>query len=76
MERSHDVSDSQGQSCGTCRLCGTVFLYFDHDPLLQAQLGSLNQIKRLVKTLGMVNSAHGFNQQPEVCIAVASSVSV
>mmetsp|Transcript_39107 Transcript_39107/g.57519 ORF Transcript_39107/g.57519 Transcript_39107/m.57519 type:complete len:90 (+) Transcript_39107:1-270(+) len=33
---------------------------------LKAQLGSLNQIKRLVKTLGMVNSAHGFNQQPEV----------
>ena len=34
--------------------------------LFQAQIGSLNQIKRLVKSLGMVNSAHGFNQQPEV----------
>ena len=29
-------------------------------------MGSLDKIKRLVKSLGMVNSAVGFNQQPEV----------
>lgn len=32
----------------------------------QAQIGSLNKVKRLVKSLGMVNSEVGFNQQPQV----------
>ena len=29
-------------------------------------LGDLNKIKGLIKTLGFVQSAHGFNQQPKV----------
>jgi len=29
-------------------------------------LGSLDQVKRVVKVLGMVNSAEGFREQPEV----------
>lgn len=33
---------------------------------IQAQIGDLNQIKRLVKTLGMVNCEMGFTQQPQV----------
>ena len=33
---------------------------------LQAQLGSLDRVKQLVKTLGMVNSADDFGQQPAV----------
>ncbi|MCB0585203.1 MAG: RidA family protein [Phaeodactylibacter sp.] len=33
---------------------------------IKAQLGSLDGIKRLVKTLGMVNCEPGFGSQPEV----------
>ncbi len=33
---------------------------------LRAQLGSLDQVKQLVKVLGMVNCAPGFNQTPAV----------
>lgn len=33
---------------------------------LKLQLGSLDRIKRLVKTLGMVNSTADFGRQPEV----------
>lgn len=33
---------------------------------LQAQLGSLNRVKRLVKTLGMVNATPDFAQHPQV----------
>lgn len=33
---------------------------------LQAHLGSLDKIKRLVKTFGMVNCVDGFTQQPAV----------
>jgi enamine deaminase RidA (YjgF/YER057c/UK114 family) len=33
---------------------------------MRAHLGSLNRVKRLVKTLGMVNSAPDFDQHPAV----------
>lgn len=34
--------------------------------VLKAELGDLDRVKRIVKVLGMVNSAPGFGQQPEV----------
>jgi enamine deaminase RidA (YjgF/YER057c/UK114 family) len=33
---------------------------------VQATLGSLDRVKRVVKVLGMVNSAEGFGDQPKV----------
>ena len=33
---------------------------------LRAEIGSLDRVTRIVKVLGMVNSAEGFAQQPEV----------
>lgn len=33
---------------------------------IQSQIGDLNQIKRLIKTLGMVNSSPGFKDHPQV----------
>jgi enamine deaminase RidA (YjgF/YER057c/UK114 family) len=33
---------------------------------IQASLGSLDRVKRVVKVLGMVNSADGFGDQPKV----------
>lgn len=33
---------------------------------IKAQLGDLTRIKRLIKTLGMVNCQQGFHQQPQV----------
>jgi enamine deaminase RidA (YjgF/YER057c/UK114 family) len=33
---------------------------------IRAQLGSLDKVKRIVKVLGMVNSAPGFTDQPKV----------
>ncbi|MGE0439587.1 MAG: RidA family protein [Gemmatimonadales bacterium] len=33
---------------------------------LKAEVGSLDKVRRIVKVLGMVNSAEGFGQQPEV----------
>jgi enamine deaminase RidA (YjgF/YER057c/UK114 family) len=33
---------------------------------IKAQIGDLNKIKRLVKTLGMVNCEPGFEHQPQV----------
>lgn len=33
---------------------------------LQSQLGSLDRIKRVIKTLGMVNAAPDFGQHPQV----------
>ena len=33
---------------------------------LKAEIGDLKKVKRIVKVLGMVNSAPGFGQQPEV----------
>ena len=32
----------------------------------KTQLGSLDKVKRIVKVLGMVNSAEGFGEQPKV----------
>jgi enamine deaminase RidA (YjgF/YER057c/UK114 family) len=32
----------------------------------RSALGSLDKVKQVVKVLGMVNSAHGFSQQPAV----------
>ena len=34
--------------------------------VLRANLGSLDKVKRVVKVLGMVNSADGFGDQPKV----------
>ncbi len=33
---------------------------------IQAQIGNLDRIKRLIKTLGMVNCEQGFTHQPQV----------
>lgn len=33
---------------------------------IKEQIGDLNKIKRIVKTLGMVNSAQDFHEQPQV----------
>ena len=33
---------------------------------LKAEIGDLDKVRRIVKVLGMVNSADGFGQQPEV----------
>jgi len=33
---------------------------------IRAALGSLDRVKRIVKVLGMVNSAEGFGDQPKV----------
>lgn len=33
---------------------------------IKAQIGDLNRIKRLIKTLGMVNCEQGFSNQPQV----------
>ena len=34
--------------------------------VMQRELGSLDKVRRIVKTLGMVNSAPGFNRTPQV----------
>jgi len=34
--------------------------------VMRAELGSLDRVKRVVKVLGMVNSADGFGDQPKV----------
>ncbi len=34
--------------------------------VMRAELGSLDKVKRVVKVLGMVNSAEGFGDQPKV----------
>ena len=33
---------------------------------IRSQIGDLNQLKRLIKTLGMVNSSPGFEDHPQV----------
>jgi enamine deaminase RidA (YjgF/YER057c/UK114 family) len=33
---------------------------------VRAELGSLDRVRRVVKVLGMVNSAEGFSEQPKV----------
>ena len=46
---------------GTARQVGLIML-----AKVQAALGSLDRVKRVVKVLGMVNSPEGFGDQPRV----------
>jgi len=45
----------------TARQVGLIML-----AKVRAALGSLDRVKRIVKVLGMVNSAEGFGDQPRV----------
>jgi enamine deaminase RidA (YjgF/YER057c/UK114 family) len=54
-----DLTVEQGKECA--RSVGLNIL-----ATLRDQLGSLDKVKRLVKTLGMVNSTPDFGQQPAV----------
>ncbi|MEN9572324.1 MAG: hypothetical protein RL514_179 [Verrucomicrobiota bacterium] len=54
-----DLNLEQGQFAA--RQCGLAIL-----ATVRNELGSLDRVKRLVKTLGMVNSAPDFYQQPAV----------
>jgi enamine deaminase RidA (YjgF/YER057c/UK114 family) len=54
-----DLSTEQGKECA--RSVGLNIL-----ATLRDQLGSLDKVKRLVKTLGMVNSTPDFLQHPQV----------
>ena len=45
----------------TARQVGLIML-----AKVRAALGSLDHVKRIVKVLGMVNSAEGFGDQPKV----------
>jgi hypothetical protein len=36
---------------------------------VRSALGSLDRVKRIVKVLGMINSADGFGDQPRVIMA-------
>src|SRR4051812_45604032 len=54
-----DLSTEQGKL--SARSVGLNILATVRD-----QLGSLDRVKRLVKTLGMVNCAHDFKDQPKV----------
>jgi enamine deaminase RidA (YjgF/YER057c/UK114 family) len=54
-----DLTVEQGKECA--RAVGMNILATVRD-----QLGSLDRVKRLVKTLGMVNSSPDFGQQPAV----------
>ena len=38
----------------------------DRLAVMQHELGSLDNVRRVVKTLGMVNCAPGFNRTPQV----------
>jgi enamine deaminase RidA (YjgF/YER057c/UK114 family) len=49
------------QAANAARQCGIALL-----ATLRHELGSLNRIRRLVKTTGMVNCTDDFTQQPEV----------
>lgn len=49
------------QSYDAARLVGVGLL-----ATLRAELGSLDRVSRIVKVLGMVNCAPGFNRMPEV----------
>jgi len=46
--------------CGALGLVGVMLAK------VRAALGSLDQVKRVVKVLGMVNSPEGFGDQPRV----------
>ncbi len=54
-----DLTLEQGQEAA--RLTGIALL-----SSLKAELGDLNKVKRIVKVLGMVQSAPGFKDQPKV----------
>ncbi len=54
-----DVTVEQGAKAA--RRCGIGLL-----ATLRHEVGSLNKVKRLVKTTGMVNSTPGLTEQPEV----------
>jgi enamine deaminase RidA (YjgF/YER057c/UK114 family) len=54
-----DLTLEQGKE--SARLVGLAIL-----STVQSTLGSLNRVKRLVKTLGMVNAAPEFTEQPQV----------
>ena len=54
-----DVTVEQGYQAA--RMAGLNLL-----ATVRASLGSLDKVKRVVKTLGMVNSADGFGDQPKV----------
>lgn len=49
------------EAAKAARRCGVALL-----ATLKSELGSLNKVKRLVKTTGMVNCTDDFTQQPEV----------
>ncbi len=49
------------QAKEAARLCALASL-----TALQSEIGDLDHVKRIVKLLGFVNSAPGFNQQPAV----------
>ena len=55
----HDLSLEQGQHAA--RQAGLAML-----STMKNELGSLDKIKRLVKTLGLVNCTPDFQQQPAV----------
>ena len=55
--RDVDLDDAKEAA----RLAGVQLL-----SVLRAELGSLNRVARVVKTLGMVNCAPGFNRTPAV----------
>ncbi len=54
-----DLSVEQGKECA--RAVGLAIL-----STVRQTLGSLNKVKRLVKTLGMVNCTADFREQPQV----------
>jgi enamine deaminase RidA (YjgF/YER057c/UK114 family) len=54
-----DLSLDQGYQAA--RATGLILL-----ATVRAELGSLDKVKRIVKVLGMVNSAPGFTDQPKV----------
>jgi enamine deaminase RidA (YjgF/YER057c/UK114 family) len=54
-----DLTTQQGYD--TARQVGIIML-----AKVRAALGSLDRVKRVVKVLGMVNSAEGFGEQPQV----------
>ena len=54
-----DITEQEGYE--TARQVGLIML-----AKVRAALGSLDRVKRVVKVLGMVNSAEGFGDQPRV----------
>lgn len=54
-----DLNLEQGQAAA--RQVGLALL-----STMRAQLGSLDRVKRVIKTLGLVNSTDDFNEQPKV----------